>query len=127
MFFSAVADERAKTSNYIFALDFNPLDAGSDADKLPYSIDAAQHGNISHFINHSCDPNLGVYAVYVDCLDPALPRLGLYAIRDIEAGEQIFFDYSAEYHKRARIKPKKAVKGKNICQCGAFTCRQIEF
>lgn len=71
---------------YLFDLDFNSCEN-------PYVVDAANLGNVSHFINHSCDPNLGVWAVWADCLDPNLPMLALFATRDIEAGEEICFDY----------------------------------
>lgn len=71
---------------YLFDLDFNSCEN-------PYVVDAAHLGNVSHFINHSCDPNLGVWAVWADCLDPNLPMLALFATRDIEAGEEICFDY----------------------------------
>lgn len=71
---------------YLFDLDFNSVEN-------PYVVDAAHLGNISHFINHSCDPNLGVWAVWADCLDPNLPMLALFATRDIEIGEEICFDY----------------------------------
>ncbi|XP_063363032.1 histone-lysine N-methyltransferase Su(var)3-9-like isoform X1 [Cydia amplana] len=71
---------------YLFDLDFNSVEN-------PYVVDAAHLGNISHFINHSCDPNLGVWAVWADCLDPNLPMLALFATRDIDAGEEICFDY----------------------------------
>ena len=56
-------------------------------------MDAAYYGNVSHFVNHSCDPNLAVYNVWIDCLDPDLPRLCLFAVRDIVKGEQLNFDY----------------------------------
>lgn len=72
---------------YLFDLDFN----GNDN---PYSIDAAKCGNVSHFINHSCDPNLGVWAVWGDCLDPDLPKIGLFTLRKIAEGEEITFDYT---------------------------------
>lgn len=38
-----------------------------------YTVDAAYYGNISHFVNHSCDPNLQVYNVFIDNLDERLP------------------------------------------------------
>lgn len=71
---------------YLFDLDFNSVEN-------PYTIDAAQLGNVSHFINHSCEPNLGVWAVWADCLDPNLPMLALFSTCDVEAGEEIRFDY----------------------------------
>ncbi|KAI5646014.1 SET domain-containing protein [Phthorimaea operculella] len=71
---------------YLFDLDFNSAEN-------PYTVDAAHMGNVSHFINHSCEPNLGVWAVWADCLDPNLPMLALFATRDIDAGEEICFDY----------------------------------
>ena len=58
-----------------------------------YTVDAAFHGNVAHFINHCCDPNLSIFNVWIDCLDPNLPRLCLFARRDISKGEQITFDY----------------------------------
>jgi len=73
-------------STYLFDLDFN------DQINL-YTVDAAVHGNVSHFINHSCEPNLIVYGMFSDCLDPNLPRLALFACQDIPRGEQLFFDY----------------------------------
>lgn len=71
---------------YLFDLDMNSNDN-------PYTIDAAHMGNVSHFINHSCAPNCGVWAVWVDCLDMDLPRICLFALRRIAAGEELNFDY----------------------------------
>ena len=47
-------------------------------------VDAAFYGNLSHFINHSCDPNLSIFNVYINCLDPNLPQLCLFARRLIQ-------------------------------------------
>ncbi|XP_063826768.1 histone-lysine N-methyltransferase SUV39H2-like isoform X1 [Ostrinia nubilalis] len=76
----------AKGLTYLFDLDFNSVEN-------PYTVDAGHLGSVSHFINHSCDPNLGVWAVWADCLDPNLPMIALFATRDIEIGEEICFDY----------------------------------
>lgn len=76
----------AEGQTYLFDLDMNSKDN-------PYTIDAAHYGNVSHFINHSCDPNCGVWAVWIDCLDLDLPRICLFALRRIEAGEELSFDY----------------------------------
>ncbi|XP_048511712.1 histone-lysine N-methyltransferase SUV39H2 isoform X1 [Athalia rosae] len=75
---------------YLFDLDYNELE------QCPYTVDAASYGNISHFINHSCDPNLAVYAVWINCLDPNLPKLALFATKDIHKGEEITFDYMCQ-------------------------------
>ncbi|XP_059621919.1 histone-lysine N-methyltransferase Su(var)3-9-like isoform X1 [Phlebotomus argentipes] len=101
-----------KGITYLFDLDFNRADQ-------PYSVDAIEYGNATHFINHSCVPNCGVWAVYVDCLDPNLPHLCLFALRKIPAGEELSFDY---------IKGVSG-EGKQLgkCLCGAKECRQFVF
>ncbi|KAF3429962.1 hypothetical protein E2986_01227 [Frieseomelitta varia] len=79
---------------YLFDLDYNEIEG-----ECPYTVDAAVYGNISHFINHSCDPNLAVYGVWIDCLDPNLPKLALFATRDIKQNEEITFDYMCQSSK----------------------------
>lgn len=90
---------------YLFDLDFNSVEN-------PYVVDAAHLGNVSHFINHSCDPNLGVWAVWADCLDPNLPMLALFATRDIEMGEEICFDYLQRSSENDEIE----TNGSNVSQ-----------
>ena len=143
------AEERGKKYDaegrtYLFDLDFN---SGED-DNL-YTVDAAFYGNLSHFINHSCDPNLIILNVYVNNLDPNMPQLALFAKREIKKGEQITFDYcqsttagaseAEPSQTNVMASPSKAVKtnisdeeearafAKTQCRCGARNCRKVLF
>ena len=73
-------------------------------------VDSTKRGNIARFINHSCAPNLQVEKWYVN----RVPRLGLFAKRDIKAHEELSYNYSVKWtgdtdHAQA-------------CHCGAYNC-----
>lgn len=125
----------AEGRTYLFDLDFNTND-------FPYTVDAATYGNASHFINHSCNPNLGVWAVWVNCLDPNLPRLALFANRPIARGEEITFDYMSHSgmssedcqsntpRKRLALPNGEFVENdltRPQCKCEEKTCRRYLF
>lgn len=98
-------DEAEKRSKeYLFDLDFN---YATDSDLCPYTVDAFKYGNITRFINHSCDPNLSVFGVLIDCLDPDFHDIAFFASRDIVAGEELCFNY------------RKFMK----CKCGSLNCK----
>ncbi|MBO8666471.1 SET domain-containing protein-lysine N-methyltransferase, partial [Staphylococcus aureus] len=84
-------------STYLFDLDYN-----TEKNDSVYSIDATTYGNVSHFINHSCDSNLAIFAVWIDCLDTNIPTLALFASRDISAGEEITFNYMTSVNNENR-------------------------
>lgn len=74
-------------------------------------IDANVDGNDARYINHSCDPNCD--AVVDD------ERIWIDAIRDIEQGEELAYDY-------AFILPERhtpAAKRRYPCHCGSASCR----
>lgn len=102
---------------YLFDLDFN------DGECL-YTLDAKTFGNISHFINHSCNPNLDVYAVWVDTLDPNIPRIAFFANRRIMLGEELTFDYQMTVSEvgGSSLSPRKKERIK--CHCGSSNCRK---
>ncbi|KAJ2747989.1 hypothetical protein GGI20_000076 [Coemansia sp. BCRC 34301] len=87
-----------------------------------FTIDARLYGNVSHFFNHSCAPNLAIWAVYINHLDPRLHELAFFAIRDIEAGEELTFDYSPHDTPNST-----QTLHKFVCLCGADTCRGFVF
>ena len=72
-------------------------------------IDATQKGNISRFINHSCDPNAETqkWTVNGDL------RVGFFINKALRAGEEITFDYQFQrYGKEAQR-----------CYCESANCR----
>uniref|UniRef100_A0A914DT80 SET domain-containing protein n=1 Tax=Acrobeloides nanus TaxID=290746 RepID=A0A914DT80_9BILA len=70
-------------------------------------------GNVTRFINHSCEPNIISRLVFIDTHDTRLPHLAFFAFRDIEAGEEIFWDYAYDASPNSSFN----------CQCGTEKCR----
>ncbi|KAK0537852.1 hypothetical protein OC835_001623 [Tilletia horrida] len=60
------------------------------------TVDAAFWGNLSRYINHSCEPNLGLYPVYFGPQAGYIirPYLVFFSKREIRAGEELTFSYS---------------------------------
>lgn len=73
-------------NTYLFDLDFNNVDNN-------FTIDALHYGNIARFINHSCDPNCGIWALWSDCQDPNFQKIIFFSLRPIESGEELTIDY----------------------------------
>uniref|UniRef100_A0A336K962 protein-synthesizing GTPase n=1 Tax=Culicoides sonorensis TaxID=179676 RepID=A0A336K962_CULSO len=71
---------------YLFDLDFHNVDNN-------YTIDAVKYGNIARFINHSCDPNCGIWALWSDCQDPNFQKIVFFSLRPIAQGEELTIDY----------------------------------
>lgn len=55
-------------------------------------IDAGPMGNLSRFMNHSCDPNCETQKWTVN----GEVRVGLFASREIKADEELTFDYQLD-------------------------------
>ncbi|XP_077299831.1 SET domain containing 2 isoform X2 [Arctopsyche grandis] len=72
-------------------------------------IDATLKGNISRFINHSCDPNAETqkWTVNGDL------RIGFFSKKDITAGDEITFDYQFQRYGKEGLR----------CFCEASNCR----
>lgn len=75
-------------------------------------IDANVGGNASRWINHACDPNCEAQQLEDG-------RVFIDALRDIQPGEELFYDYGLVIDERytARLKKEYA------CHCGSPNCR----
>ena len=73
-------------------------------------IDGGAGGNDSRFINHSCEPNCEA--------EEDDGRVYIFASRDIERGEELYYNYALEYEERHTAAVKKAF----ACFCGAPSC-----
>lgn len=72
-------------------------------------IDAASKGGIGRFINHSCDPNCQTERWTVG----KHVRVGIFAIKDIPAGEELNYNYHMRGFWSENAHP---------CHCGADIC-----
>ena len=74
-------------------------------------INAAINGNDARWINHSCDPNC-------EAIEEG-DRVFIYALRDLEPGEELFYDYGLEIDEPRSPEMEKQF----ACFCGARNCR----
>uniref|UniRef100_A0A3Q4B841 Uncharacterized protein n=1 Tax=Mola mola TaxID=94237 RepID=A0A3Q4B841_MOLML len=82
--------QKSMENNYIIAVREH---AGTGSITETF-VDPAVVGNVGRFLNHSCQPNLLMQPVRVHSV---VPRLALFAGRDINAQEELTFDYSGGY------------------------------
>ncbi|XP_036339174.1 uncharacterized protein LOC118748683 [Rhagoletis pomonella] len=80
-----------------------------------HCIDANYFGNVSRFYNHSCEPNIVSVRVFFEHQDYRFPKIAFFACRDIEAGEELCFDYGDTFW---------LFKNRHLsCKCLAAACR----
>lgn len=75
--------------------------------------------SITHTCILQCSPNLQVFSVWIQSLDPRLPQLALFAKRDIGAGEELTFDYKMGRN----LGSLSSREGRVPCLCGSKKCR----
>ncbi len=80
--------------------DMRVMQIGPDT----YIAEDVEADYIENYVNHRCEPNLGF----------THGTLTLHALRRIEAGEELFWDYSTSINDPGWSVP---------CRCGAADCR----
>jgi SET domain-containing protein len=76
-----------------------------------FVIDATHGGNDARFINHSCEPNCES--------DVTRGRVFITALRDIAAGEELYYDYA--YQRDGTETEREEAQYR--CLCGTVECR----
>ena len=116
----------AESANYYILAVKEHLGTG---EVLTTYVDPMYVGNVGRFINHSCDPNLFMIPVRIN---NDVPRMGLFALRDVAAGEELTFEYSGVIQSSPDDEEgAQGNKGgtpvitfrKRVCHCGANNCR----
>ncbi|KAK1246057.1 hypothetical protein MKX07_005126 [Trichoderma sp. CBMAI-0711] len=111
---------------YLFALD-----KFTDPDSLdarlrgpPLEVDGEFLSGPTRFINHSCEPNLRIFARVGDHADKHIHDLALFAIRDIPRGEELTFDYVDGVMTGDLAGMEEEAHGEMAkCLCGSRKCR----
>jgi uncharacterized protein len=98
---SDVPDDLDDLRTYYFGLD--------DEKKV---IDPSVGGNEAQWINHSCAPNCTT-------IEDSRGRVFIEALRDIRAGEELFYDYRLVID----VPRTKEIEQESICHCGSPRCR----
>ncbi|XP_053204538.1 serine-rich adhesin for platelets-like [Panonychus citri] len=75
-------------------------------------IDGYRLANEGRYVNHSCEPNCEMQKWSVG----GYYRVGLFALRNIEPGEELTYDYNFDCFNR---------ETQQVCRCGSSKCRGV--
>ncbi|KJZ73268.1 Histone-lysine N-methyltransferase, H3 lysine-9 specific dim-5 [Hirsutella minnesotensis 3608] len=108
---------------YLFALDkfTDPASLDPRLRGPPLEVDGEFMSGPTRFINHSCDPNLRIFARIGDHADKHIHDLAFFAIKDIQKGEELTFDYVdgvSDDHDGN-------IEDMTRCLCGSSKCRKF--
>lgn len=110
---------------YLFALDkFTDPESQDPRLHEPREVDGEFMSGPTRFINHSCEPNLRIFARVGDHADKHIHDLALFAIRDIKKGEELTFDYVDGQEEIEGDAQNESMQGEMTkCLCGSKKCR----
>lgn len=113
-----IIEYRGQTIGWPEALRRHPHDAADPNHTFYFSlddgtqvIDAKVGGNAARWINHACDPNCKA--------EEGEGRVFIHALRDLQPGEELFYDYGLVIDERYTPKLKREY----ACRCGSPNCR----
>jgi euchromatic histone-lysine N-methyltransferase len=104
-----------------------PLDGGPDINQTSeehsplFVLDAGKGGNVSRFLNHSCEPNVFIQCMLSDHHDVTMPRIVMCAAENIHPMQELCYDYG--YALNSVVAADGTVK-EVACHCGSLICRK---
>ncbi|KAK0722034.1 hypothetical protein B0T26DRAFT_640674 [Lasiosphaeria miniovina] len=111
---------------YLFALDkfSNPYSPDPLLRAPPLEVDGEYMSGPTRFINHSCEPNMRIFARVGDHSDKHIHDLALFAVRDIPRWEELTFDYvDGLGEMESDAHDPSQTKNMTKCLCGTPRCR----
>jgi histone-lysine N-methyltransferase SUV39H len=120
------SDIAAKKDVYLFELDKFKDDADRDPSLAEtVFVDGEYESGPSRFINHSCDPNLRIFARVGDHATKRFHDLAFFAIKDIPADTELTFDYVDGEDEKLEEEKKDPSQKKEMtrCLCKSKKCR----
>uniref|UniRef100_A0A914HTY9 SET domain-containing protein n=1 Tax=Globodera rostochiensis TaxID=31243 RepID=A0A914HTY9_GLORO len=110
-----IDEEKIPSTEYTFMVPLYDDNDDSDDDKTDYAlIDSSRFGNHSSMANHNCSPSAEAIYFYVPNSDGTKmhPTIGLFAKKELQAGEEITIHYGMDYWKDKSFQ----------CECGSRLC-----
>lgn len=90
---------------------------------LKTHIDAVRYGSVTRFFNHSCNANTVIFPVRHNSV---VPKLCIFAARDIERGEELTFSYGDTLSKHDSdnysLEKDKFASSRTKCLCEDKKC-----
>uniref|UniRef100_A0AC35U8T3 Histone-lysine N-methyltransferase n=1 Tax=Rhabditophanes sp. KR3021 TaxID=114890 RepID=A0AC35U8T3_9BILA len=106
------ADATSRNGNYIFSMDY----MSGDDDSAKFHIDARKFCSEARFVNHCCNSNSEIHAVYSSYKNLDYHKVAFFAKRKIIMGEEITINYFNG------ILPQGEKIEYDDCLCGAHNC-----
>ncbi|XP_022217095.2 probable histone-lysine N-methyltransferase set-23 [Drosophila obscura] len=111
-------NEKLGLMNYVLVLnEYTETDDCREEKRQVTIVDPSQRGNIGRYINHSCEPNCQIAAVRIDC---PIPKICIFAARNILAQEELSFHYGGEDHH-----VEDQASDSKPCLCAADSCAGV--
>lgn len=107
----------ANTSNINPPADNSQAQMIDEKESERFVCDAKHYGNITRFINHSCDPNLVGIRSFTYHQDQRFPYIAFFANKDIRSGSELTINYGVNYWI------VKGARDKVFCLCQRSRCQ----